>query len=500
MTAELPPEASYVSPFVTRWASRAMLENWSDLRKFRTWRRLWIALAEGERELGLGISDEQIAELRGHADDVNFDVAAARERQIRHDVMAHVYAYGEQCPRARPIIHLGATSAYVADNTDLILMRDALRLLESPLSSACRNLSDFARRNRGLPCLAYTHFQPAQLTTVGKRASLWLQDLLGPLEAMAALADEMPFLGVKGATGTQASFLTLFEGDHEKVKALDRFVADKMGFTRLFPVTGQTYPRALDYRVLSTLGLAAVACHKMAGDIRLLAGLKELEEPFGEQQVGSSAMAYKRNPMRCERMASLSRFLLNTVQNACFTAADQWLERTLDDSAVRRLALPESFLAADTIAHLAANITGGLVVNSRVIQRRVHAELPFMATEDIQMVAVKGGGDRQELHERIRRHSMAAAERVKNGDGENDLLARIRQDDAFAAVRGRLDALTDPAAFVGRAPEQVDEFLRDVAEPALARLAARQPSAAARQPSAAAGQPSGAADTGEPRV
>jgi adenylosuccinate lyase len=474
MTAQPPPQSLYRSPFATRWASRQMLENWSDLKKFRTWRRLWIALAEAQKELGLDISDEQLAELRAHAEDVNFDVAAARERQTRHDVMAHVHAYGEQCPRARGIIHLGATSAFVGDNTDLIQMRDALRLLEPVLAAGCRNLVAFARRFRDLPCLAYTHLQPAQLTTVGKRACLWLQDLVGVLYGVSATAEDLPFRGVKGTTGTQASFLALFDGDHEKVKHLERSVAAKMGFRRSFPVTGQTYPRAIDYKVMATLGLLAICCHKMAGDIRLLAGLREMAEPFGEGQVGSSAMAYKRNPMRCERMASLSRFLLNNVQGVAVTAAEQWLERSLDDSAIRRLALPESFLAADAVAHLAANVTGGLVVNQAVIARRVREELPFMATENILMAAVKAGGDRQDLHERIRLHSMAAAERVNEGDGENDLIERIRQDEAFAAVREQVDGLTDPRAFVGRAPEQVDEFLGEIVEPALSRYPVRE--------------------------
>jgi adenylosuccinate lyase len=470
MTADTPEEAVYRSPFVTRWASREMVALWSDLTKFRTWRRLWIALAEAEKELGLDITDEQVAELKAHADDVNFDVAAAKERELRHDVMAHVYAYGEQCPNARGIIHLGATSCYVGDNADLILMRDGLRLLEGPVAAACRNLAAFAHEHRDLPCLAYTHFQPAQPTTVGKRACLWLQDLLTALTEIADLADKMPFRSVKGTTGTQASFLALFEGDAAKVRELERLVARKMGFEQIVPVTGQTYPRSLDYRALSTLGLLATACHKLAGDIRLLSGLKEVEEPFGRKQIGSSAMAYKRNPMRSERMTALSRFVLNNVQNAAVTAADQWLERTLDDSAARRLALAEGFLAADSIAQLAANVSNGLVVNRPVIERRLRAELPFMATENIMMAAVKAGGDRQDLHERIRRHSMAAAERVKQGDGENDLLERIAADPAFAAVSGRLDAIVDARAFVGRAPEQVDEFLAEVAEPALARF------------------------------
>jgi len=470
MTREPPEESLYRSPFATRWAGRAMLENWSDLRKFRTWRRLWVALAEAQKELGLAISDEQVRELRAHQDEVDFELAARLERETRHDVMAHVRAYGEQCPGARGIIHLGATSAFVGDNADLVLMRDGLRLLLPPLAAACRNLAEFARRWRTLPCLAYTHLQPAQVTTVGKRACLWLQDLLDALREIARLADELPFRGVKGASGTQASFLALFDGDHARVEQLEGKVAEAMGFARVCPVTGQTYPRALDYRVLCALGALALACHKMAGDVRLLAGFKEMEEPFGTAQVGSSAMAYKRNPMRCERMASLSRFLLNLVPNAAFTAADQWLERTLDDSAVRRLALPEAFLAADSIARLCANVSGGLVVNRPVVERRLRAELPFMATENILMLAVRAGGDRQELHERIRVHALAAAERVKAGDGLNDLQERIRADEAFAAVRERLDEALEPAAFVGRAPEQVDEFLDHVAGPALAGL------------------------------
>jgi adenylosuccinate lyase len=459
--------AAYASPFALRWAGRAMLENWGELKKFRTWRRLWVALAEAQQELGLNITEEQIAELRAHQDDVDFEAAAAYEAELRHDVMAHVRAYGDQCPSARAIIHLGATSAYVGDNTDLMLMRDGLRLLVGPLGSACRDLADFARRYRALPCLAYTHFQPAQPTTVGKRACLWLQELLEALREISALADEMPFRGCKGTTGTQASYLTLFEGDHEKVKRMEELVAAKMGFSGILPVTGQTYPRVIDYRALATLGMLAAGAHKMAGDIRLLAGLKEIEEPFGAQQVGSSAMAYKRNPMRCERMAGIARYLLALVQSAAFTAADQWLERTLDDSANRRLTLAEGFLAADSVARLASNVTAGLVVNESVIRRRLMAELPFMATEEVLMEGVRAGGNRQDLHERIRRHSMEAAERVKGGDGENDLLDRIRADEAFSAVRERLDDVTAPERFIGRAPEQVDEFLEGFVEPVL---------------------------------
>ncbi len=458
---------TYASAFVTRWAGRAMLQNWSDQKKFRTWRRLWIALAEAERELGLDIAEQQILELQEFRDDVNFEVAAQYERELRHDVMAHVRAFAEQCPSAGGIIHLGATSAYVGDNTDIILLRDGLRILVPQIADACRNLVRFARDQRDLPCLGYTHFQPAQPTTVGKRACLWLQDMLEAVREMAGLADDLPMRGAKGTTGTQASYLRLFDGDHDKVKRLEQLIAEKMGFGRVVPVTGQTYPRIIDYKVLSTLGMFAGAAHKMAGDIRLLAGLKEVEEPFGQKQVGSSAMAYKRNPMRCERISGLSRYLLNNIQNAAFTAADQWLERTLDDSSNRRLALAEGFLAADSIARLVANVSSGLEVNEPVIRRRLEAELPFMATEDILMECVRAGGDRQQLHEAIRRHAMAAGKRVKQGDGVNDLLDRLRKDAMFRAVRDRLQDLVDPDQFIGRAPQQVDEFLREVAEPAL---------------------------------
>jgi adenylosuccinate lyase len=467
VSEESPERSGYVSPFVTRWAGRAMIENWGDLRKYRIWRHLWIALAEAQCELGLDISQGQIDELKAHCGEIDFATVARYERETRHEVTAHIRAYGDLCPEARPIIHLGATSVFVDDNTYLIRMRDGLRLLTGPLARACRNLVGLAREYRGTPCLAYTHFQPAQLTTVGKRACLWLQDLLTALQELSRAADELPFRGAKGTTGTQASYLTLFEGDHEKVKRLEELIAAKMGFSSVIAVTGQTYPRRLDYQVMSGLGVLAVACGKMAGDVRLLAGLKEVEEPFGETQVGSSAMAYKRNPMRSERVSALCRFLLNSVQHAAFTAADQWLERTLDDSAIRRLALAESFLAADSIVRLCANISNGLVVNHGVMARRVQAELPFMATETILMEAVRCGGDRQDLHERIRRHSMEAARRVKAGDGVNDLIERLGDDPAFGAVWGCLDGLLRPEGYVGRAPQQVDEFLRDVAEPML---------------------------------
>ena len=459
--------SAYCSPFVTRWASKEMLHNWSDIRKVRLWRSLWIALAEAEQELGLAITDEQIQELRKHRNDINFEAAKQKEKEIRHDVMAHLHAYGVQCPDARPIMHLGATSAYVTDNAELIMIRDALRLLIGPLWAACRALMEFAREYKDLPCLGYTHLQPAQLTTVGKRACLWLQDLVDDLQEIDLLANDIPFRGAKGTTGSQASFLSLFDGDKQKACELDKMVADSMGFSRTLPITGQTYPRKLDYTVLATLGGLALSCHKLAVDVRLLAGMKELEEPFEEKQVGSSAMAYKRNPMRCERMTGLCRFMLCNVQNAAFTGADQWLERSLDDSANRRLSLAEGFLAADSVVRLLQNITEGLVVYPQVIARRIRFELPFMVTEAILMEAVKAGGDRQDLHECIRRHSMEAARRITQEGAENDLIERIRSDKAFAAVADRLDRMVEPQNFVGRAPEQVEEFLNGYVEPLL---------------------------------
>jgi adenylosuccinate lyase len=441
---------------------------------------LWIALAEAQKELGLNIPDEAIQQLRAHKDDVDLEAAKKYERKLRHDVMAHVRAYGEQCPAAAGIIHLGATSCFVADNADLVRIREGLQLLIPPLATACRNLTEFARDYRDLPCLGYTHFQPAQLTTVGKRACLWLQDIVEDLKSLRQLAGDVPFRGVKGTTGTQASYLALFDGDEAKVKELEKKVAERMGFESVCPVTGQTYPRKYDFKVLSALASLGVSLHKMACDIRLLAGLKEIEEPFQKTQVGSSAMAYKRNPMRCERMAALSRFLINNAQNAAFTAAEQWLERTLDDSANRRLSLAEGFLAADSIAQLAANVTGGLVVNESVIGARVDAELPFMATENILMEASRAGGDRQKLHERIRQHSMEAARQVKQKGKENDLLDRIREDEAFAAVRGKLDSIVNPEAFVGRAPQQVDEFIGGTVEPLLDELDVTKPNTSLR--------------------
>jgi adenylosuccinate lyase len=458
---------SFESPLTSRYGSAEMSYVFSPQFKFSTWRKLWVALAQGERALGLPISAAQVRELERHVEDINFDVAEAREKETRHDVMAHVYAYGVQAPKAKGIIHLGATSAYVTDNTDLIQIRAGLELVAKKIVNVVAALARFAAQHRELPALAYTHFQAAQPTTVGKRACLWIQDLLLDLEDIELVRRTLPFLGVKGTTGTQASFLALFDGDAAKVCSLERLVTEKMGFQTVFPVTGQTYPRKFDYTVLGVLAGLGISAHKMAADVRLLAGLKEVEEPFGEKQVGSSAMAYKRNPMRCERMAGLGRFLINNVQNAAFTAADQWLERTLDDSANRRLSLAEGFLAADSVAHLAANVSDGLVVNKRVIAARVQAELPFMATENILMEAVQAGGDRQALHERLRQHSMSAASRVKEEGAQNDLLDRIRGDEAFAAVRDRLDEIVRPEAFVGRATQQVDEFLSGHVEPVL---------------------------------
>ncbi len=465
---EIDEEAQqYRSPFVTRWAGDEMLYNFSDERKFRLWRSLWIALAEAQQELGLDITDEQIQEMKEQRDNLNLKTAKELEKELRHDVMAHVRAYGKQCPSARGIIHLGATSAFVGDNADLLILKRALELLQPPLATACRNLADFAREHRDVPCLGRTHFQPAQVTSAGKRACLWLQDLLEDLENISELAEDIPFRGAKGTTGTQASYLSLFDGDEEKVKELDRKVASKMGFSEVLPVTGQTYPRKLDHRVLSTLAGLAVSVHKMATDIRLMAGMKELEEPFGKKQVGSSAMAYKRNPMRCERMTGLCRFIINNSQNAAFTGADQWLERTLDDSSNRRLSLSETALAADSVVRLCSNVTEGLVIRPEVMRRNVERELPFMATEDILMAAVKAGGDRQELHERIRKHSMAAAREVKEKGRENDLLERIKNDPAFESVAPQIDEMLDPARFMGRAPGQVSEFLDEDVEPRL---------------------------------
>ena len=464
MSQESPYE-QFDSPLVQRYAGREMLRLFSPAERFRTWRRLWIALAEAEKELGLAISDEQIAEMRRHVDDINFERAEALEKNLRHDIMAHVHAFGEQCPAARPIIHLGATSCDIADNADLAAMRGGLDLLERRLVTVIDRLARFAAEHRALPTLGFTHFQPAQLTTVGKRACLWLWDLVMDLETLQYVRENLWFRGIKGTTGTQASFLHLFDGDHKKVTELDRRVADKMGFDEVHPVTGQTYSRKVDARVMAALSGIAQSAHKFANDVRLLANQKEIEEPFEKSQVGSSAMAYKRNPMRSERMTALARVLMSLEPAAAATAAEQWLERTLDDSAARRIVLGEGFLAADAILRLYQNIVEGLVVYPQMITRHIAEELPFMATENILMAAVKAGGDRQTLHEAIRRHSQAAARRVKMEGGANDLLQRLKADPAFARVD--IDTAMAPAAFIGRAPEQVDEFLADYVQPLL---------------------------------
>ena len=429
-------------------------------KKYRTWRRLWIALAETEKELGLPITEEQISEMKAHRDDINYDVAKAREKIVRHDVMAHVYAYGVQCPHAEPIIHLGATSCYVGDNTDILLMTEGLRLIRGKLVNTVRVLADFAGRYQDLPALAFTHFQPAQPTTVGKRATLWIQDLLTDLDDLEHVLSGMKLLGSKGTTGTQASFLELFSGDEEKVRRLDQGIAEKMGFRGCFEVSGQTYPRKLDSRVLAVLCGIAQSAAKFSNDIRLLQHLKEIEEPFEKNQIGSSAMAYKRNPMRCERIAALSRYVIINSLNPCVTASTQWLERTLDDSANRRLCIPEAFLATDGILNLYANVAGGLVVYPKVIRKHLENELPFLATENILMDAVRRGGDRQKLHERIRVHSMAAAKAVKEEGKNNDLLDRIASDPSFGVRREDLDRVLSPENYVGLAPRQTAEYLK----------------------------------------
>ena len=459
----------YVSPLSTRYASREMQYLFSDNNKFRTWRRLWIALAEAERELGLHITEEQIDELKAHAEDVNYDVAEARERVVRHDVMSHVYAYGQQCPQAEGIIHLGATSCYVGDNTDLICLRDASRLVLKKAAQVLRNLADFARRYKDLPCLGYTHLQPAQLTTVGKRATLWMNELMMDMENLEYQVATLRFRGAKGTTGTQASFMELFEGDEEKVRTLDRMVAERMGFARSVAVCGQTYSRKTDAYFLAALsGFAQSAC-KFATDLRILQSFEEMEEPFEASQIGSSAMPYKRNPMRSERICALARYVIQDALNPAMTAATQWMERTLDDSANKRIAVSEAFLAVDAILEIYMNVTAGLVVYDRVVSRRVMEKLPFMATENIMMEAVKRGGNRQELHEALREHSHAAARRVKLEGGQNDLIDRIVADPLFPLTRGEIEEQMAPEKYVGRAPSQVTEFLDQEVAPLLAR-------------------------------
>ena len=457
----------YVSPLSERYASKEMQYIFSPDMKFRTWRKLWIALAETERELGLNITQEQIDEMKAHADDINYDVAKERERQVRHDVMSHVYAFGVQCPKAKGIIHLGATSCYVGDNTDIIVMTEALKLVRKKLVNVIAELSKFAAQYKDQPTLAFTHFQPAQPTTVGKRATLWTQEFLMDLEDLEYVLSTMKLLGSKGTTGTQASFLELFDGDQETIDKIDPMIAEKMGFKSCYPVSGQTYSRKVDTRVLNILAGIAASAHKMSNDIRLLQHLKEVEEPFEKSQIGSSAMAYKRNPMRSERIASLSRYVMIDALNPAITSATQWFERTLDDSANKRLSIPEAFLAIDGILDLYLNVVDGLVVYPKVIEKRLMSELPFMATENIMMDAVKAGGDRQELHEKIRTLSMEAGRNVKVEGKENNLLELIAADPSFNLTLEDLQKTMDPSKYTGRAKEQVEAFLKNVVQPVL---------------------------------
>lgn len=461
------PHDRYISPFSTRYASDEMQYIFSDDNKFRTWRRLWIALAKAEQRQGLAITDEQIAELEAHKDDINYEEAAAREKLVRHDVMSHVYAYGLQCPKAKGIIHLGATSCYVGDNTDVIIMRQGLELVRGKLIGVLSNLAKFAETYKDMPCLAYTHCQPAQLTTVGKRATLWMNEFYMDVQEIEHQATSLSLRGVKGTTGTQASFMELFGGNAEKVKAVEADVCAQMGFDKVVPVCGQTYSRKVDYNVLSALGGLAQSAMKMATDIRLLANFKEMEEPFEKNQIGSSAMPYKRNPMRCERICALARYLMIDVLNPAMTAGTQWFERTLDDSANKRIAMAEGFLAADAILNILLNVSDGLVVYPKVVRSRVMAELPFMASENIMMKAVKKGGDRQELHERLREHAVAAAAVVKQEGQPNDMIARVEADPAFGLTREEIESELQPEAFTGRAPQQVEEYLDSYIRPLL---------------------------------
>jgi len=457
----------YQSPLSERYASKEMQYIFSPDKKFRTWRRLWIALAEAEQELGLPITDEQIAELKAHQDDINYDVAKVREKEVRHDVMSHVYAYGVQCPQAKGIIHLGATSCYVGDNTDLIIMTEALELVKKKLVNVIAKLAAFAEAYKAMPTLGFTHFQPAQPTTVGKRASLWLMELKLDYDDLCYILDSMRLLGSKGTTGTQASFLELFDGDHEKSKEVDRLIAEKMGFSGCYPVSGQTYSRKIDSRVLNVLAGIAQSAHKFSNDIRLLQHLKEIEEPFEKNQIGSSAMAYKRNPMRSERIASLANYVMADAMNPMLVSSTQWFERTLDDSANKRLSVPEAFLAIDGILDLYLNVVDGLVVYPKVIEKRLMAELPFMATENIMMDAVKAGGDRQELHERIRTLSMEAGRNVKEKGLDNNLLELIAADPAFNLSLQDLQSAMEPSRYTGRAKQQTEDFLSEVIAPIL---------------------------------
>lgn len=461
----------YESPLNTRYASDEMKEIFSPNMKFKTWRKLWIALAEAEMELGLPITKEQVDELKANAENINYDVAKEREKIVRHDVMSHVYAYGQQCPNAKGIIHLGATSCYVGDNTDIIIMDKAMRLVHKKLVSVISLLSDFAMKYKDMPTLGFTHFQAAQLTTVGKRATLWINELLMDLEEVQHILSKSRLLGSKGTTGTQASFLELFSGDHEKVKRLDKMIAEKMGYKDVIPVSGQTYSRKLDSQVLNVLSGIAQSAYKFANDIRLLQHLKEIEEPFEKSQIGSSAMAYKRNPMRSERICSLARYVIVDALNPAITSSTQWFERTLDDSANKRISVPEAFLAVDAILNIYINVADGLVVYPKVIHSRIMSELPFMATENIMMDAVKLGGDRQELHEKIRVHSQAAARAVKEEGKPNDLIERILADDSFGLSREAIEGILKPENFIGRAPQQTEEFIADYVNPILSEYA-----------------------------
>ena len=455
----------YISPFSTRYASDEMQYIFSDNNKFRTWRKLWIALAKAEQKQGLAITDEQLAELEAHKDDINYEDAIAREKLVRHDVMSHVYAYGLQCPKAKGIIHLGATSCYVGDNTDVIVMREALQLVRKKIIGVLANLAKFADEYKSMPCLAYTHCQPAQLTTVGKRATLWMNELYMDLEELDHQISQLALRGVKGTTGTQASFVELFNGDSAKIKAVEADVCAQMGFTKVVPVCGQTYSRKVDYNVLSAVAGIGQSAMKMATDIRLLANFKEMEEPFEKNQIGSSAMPYKRNPMRCERICALARYLMVDVLNPSFTTGTQWFERTLDDSANKRVAMAEGFLATDAILNIMLNVTDGLVVYPKVVRSRLMAELPFMASENIMMQAVEKGGNRQELHERLRQHAIAAGKQVKEEGLPNDMVDRIAADPAFGLTREEIVAGLVPENFVGRAPQQVEEFIANVLQP-----------------------------------
>ncbi len=460
---------SYISPLSTRYASPEMQHIFSENFKFRTWRRLWISLAKAEQALGLDITDEQIAELEAHKDDINYDVAEAREKLVRHDVMSHVYAYGQQCPKAAGIIHLGATSCYVGDNTDVIILREASRLILKKAGQVMKNLAAFADKYKSMPCLGYTHLQPAQLTTVGKRATLWMYELSQDMENLQFQLDRLLLLGSKGTTGTQASFMELFEGDEEKIKKMEALIAKDMGFSGCVPVSGQTYSRKVDAYFLSVLSGFAQSAYKFANDLRILQSFEEMEEPFEKNQIGSSAMPYKRNPMRSERICALARYVITDSLNPAITAGTQWFERTLDDSANKRIAVSEAFLAVDAILNIYMNVTSGLVVYDKVVERRVMEKLPFMATEDIMMESVKRGGNRQELHEALRVHSHAAAAKVKLEGGANDLIDRIDRDPLFPLSRVEILSHLDPAKYIGRCPSQVTEFLRDVAQPLIDR-------------------------------